>query len=205
MVLPWNEAWRHEDKLDKFAPHFLTRFGSVTECDRRHKARCRRRNDRLANGEWTKGVWSRAWRECFGQPPNPPPRLTCSFPAATAPQVHFPSSPPHKLRPSLVKPMHIEPLGSNRIARPLGTGRSPMHGGNPMGSWRRSAHGPQGTAQGNRESAMQGGTPAPSGSLPFQSSGLRRAIVGTPKVHSASRSSPELVGSTDRGISPPLP
>lgn len=154
-----------------------------------------------------KGVWSRALRERSST--NPPPTST-SVSRARSPRHSrrtFASLLPLSTQASspLVNTMLIEPLGSNRIARPLGTGRSPMHGGSPMGSWRRSAHGPQGTAQGNRESAMQGGTPAPSGSLPFQSSGLRRAIVGTTKVHTVIRSPLELVGSTARGFSPSLP
>jgi hypothetical protein len=139
---------------------------------------------RLANGEWMKGPDGHALRERLGGTSNPQAgsRVPRGQPAASSlSPVPYLS----KLRLVLVNPMHIEPLGSNRIARPLGTGRSPMHGSSQTGSWRRSANGPQGTAQGNRGSAMQGGTPALSGSLPFQSSGHRRTIVGTAKVHPA--------------------
>jgi hypothetical protein len=67
--------------------------------------------------------------------------------------------------------MRIELNSSNRNEWPLGTGRSPMHGASLTDGWRRSTHGPRGTAQGNRGSAShQGGVRRLDGFLPFLNS-----------------------------------
>lgn len=140
-----------------------------------------------------KGVWSRALRERSAT--NPPPTSTSVSRARSPrhPRRTFASLLPLSTQASspLVNTMHIEPLGSNRIARPLGTGRSPMHGENLKGDRRRSTHGPQGTAQGNRGSAEQGGVRTSSGSLPFQTSVRVRAVVDPKRTSSCLRFSQE--------------
>jgi hypothetical protein len=66
--------------------------------------------------------------------------------------------------------MQIELNSSNRNEWPLGTGRSTVHVAGLTCMWCRSAHGPKGTAQGNRGSATQGGVRQLDGFLPFQTS-----------------------------------
>jgi hypothetical protein len=143
------------------------------------------------NGEWTKGASSRDLREGRRIPtPSNPLSGSRVPPRGASPRLCSPFL-TQELRLLQVNPVRIECNHSNRIEWPLGTGRSPMHGENLKGDRRRSTHGPQGTAQGNRGSAEQGGVRTSSGSLPFQTSVRVRTVVDPKRTSSCLRFSQE--------------
>ena len=116
-------------------------------------------------------------RACSGIPPFETPRSDTRSPAAIRCTL-FPS--PHLLTtasPSQT-PMDFETKESNLSIRPLGTGLVSLQMVRNGESWRRSTHGPKGTARGNGGSAAQGGIRSFSESLPFKTSVRHHSIVG---------------------------